>query len=177
MDFVIADLHFGHRPLVEKYKARPFNSLEEMEEKIISNWNSVVSKHDKVYILGDVAWNTKSFDLLPRLRGSKHVVMGNHDHKADALIRSGVTRVYGALALSKYKAILTHVPIHPQCLDRDGWNVNIHGHLHDGLVGDLSHFAKHGDVIADSRYHCVSCERVDYTPVPIESITHLVRKD
>lgn len=170
MDFVIADLHLGHRSLVEKYKARPFNTLEEMEETIVQKWNGVVSKNDKVYILGDVAWNSAASALIPRLNGCKYVVMGNHDHKANLLMSNGITKVYGALALAKYKVILTHIPVNQQCMDRYSWDFNIHGHLHDGVVYDLEHYIKTGEKIEDPRYMCVSCERVNYTPILIGNL-------
>ena len=51
--FYISDLHLGHKNILA-FDNRPFFSLEEMTETIISNWNSVVSKNDSVYVLGDM---------------------------------------------------------------------------------------------------------------------------
>ena len=45
--FFIADTHFGHSEIMN-YENRPFSSVEEMDNTIISNWNSVVSDNDKV---------------------------------------------------------------------------------------------------------------------------------
>lgn len=41
--FYISDLHLGHKNILA-FDNRPFFSLEEMTETIISNWNSVVGK-------------------------------------------------------------------------------------------------------------------------------------
>ena len=48
--FVTADLHFSHENII-KYENRPFKNICDMNERMIKNWNSVVSKHDKVFVL------------------------------------------------------------------------------------------------------------------------------
>lgn len=77
--FYISDLHLGHKNILA-FDNRPFFSLEEMTETIISNWNSVVSKNDSVYVLGDMFWNNAEIPIvLPRLNGVKYLIKGNHD--------------------------------------------------------------------------------------------------
>ena len=51
MNFYISDLHFGHYNVL-KYDNRPFSSIEEMDKKIIENWNEVVNPiYKKSYYL------------------------------------------------------------------------------------------------------------------------------
>ena len=77
--FYISDLHLGHKNILA-FDNRPFFSLEEMTETIISNWNSVVGKNDSVYVLGDMFWNNAEIPIvLPRLNGFKYLIKGNHD--------------------------------------------------------------------------------------------------
>ncbi len=81
MNFYIADTHFFHDNIL-RFSHRPFKDVVEMNETIIRNWNSVVSDNDDVYILGDVANRTnveKINDVISRLKGKKHLVVGNHD--------------------------------------------------------------------------------------------------
>ena len=52
-NFYIADLHFGHKNII-RYDNRQFASVDEMDNTLIKNWNSVVSNDDTVYILGDI---------------------------------------------------------------------------------------------------------------------------
>ena len=73
-----SDTHFGHRLVaIEK---RGFASMEEHDETIIANWNSVVKFTDIVYLLGDVAMNWKGAEeKIARLNGVIHLITGNHD--------------------------------------------------------------------------------------------------
>lgn len=54
--FVISDMHFGHANIIPFCNRRPFGSVEDMDETMIANWNSVVSENDIVINLGDYVW-------------------------------------------------------------------------------------------------------------------------
>lgn len=158
----IADLHFGHVNMAIK---RGFSTVEEHDEHIITQWNSVVNKRDVTYILGDITMEKKSsYPLLDRLNGIKHVVLGNHDRRQDILhLLQHVESVAGMI---QYKGImLTHTPIHPMELEYR-FNKNIHGHIHDKVVMKMLD----GWEVIDERYFCVSCEQVDYKPKTLEEL-------
>lgn len=78
--FFVSDTHFGHRNIIE-FCNRPFNSVEEMDEKLIENWNSVVKPNDWVFDLGDFAFAPKHrwTELLSELNGRHILILGNHD--------------------------------------------------------------------------------------------------
>jgi calcineurin-like phosphoesterase family protein len=78
--FFTSDLHFGHANII-KYCDRPFSSVDEMNEIIISRWNDVVTPEDTVYVLGDVAMGKikETLPLCLQLNGTKHLISGNHD--------------------------------------------------------------------------------------------------
>ncbi|MGN1345353.1 MAG: metallophosphoesterase, partial [Eubacteriales bacterium] len=87
MIFYTADTHFGHANIL-RLCGRPFASVEEMNEKLIERWNEKVQPADTVYILGDMFFRTTEVEsILERLRGKKHLIVGNHDdfwmHKVD----------------------------------------------------------------------------------------------
>jgi len=77
MIYFTADTHFSHRNII-KYCNRPFSSIEEHDEVIITNWNSVVRKNDIVYHLGDFAFGDVQKHLR-RLNGNIHLILGSHD--------------------------------------------------------------------------------------------------
>ena len=66
-----------------RFDQRPFVTVEEMEQVLISNWNSAVTNQDTVYILGDFCWGKKPdwIKILDKLNGNKVLIRGNHDLK------------------------------------------------------------------------------------------------
>jgi len=81
--FYIADTHLLHARLLGM-QPRPFAIIEEHDNVIVERWNSVVSDDDIVYHLGDFAFGlAKNADhvreLFGRLKGRKHLIIGNHD--------------------------------------------------------------------------------------------------
>ena len=82
MNYYISDLHFGHFNILN-FDNRPFATVEEMENALISNWNSTVTNQDTVYILGDFCWGKEPdwIRILDKLIGNKVLIRGNHDLK------------------------------------------------------------------------------------------------
>ena len=158
----IADLHLGHENMA---KRRGFSTVEEHDEHIIAQWNSVVHKRDVTYILGDVTMEKSSpYPLLDRLNGIKHIVLGNHDRRQDTKKLFEYAESVGGMI--NYKGVfLTHCPIHSDELDY-GIGKNIHGHIHDKVVMKMLD----GWEVPDERYFCVSCEQVDYKPKSLEEL-------
>lgn len=160
--FAIADLHLGHPNLA---KHRGFETSEEHDQFIIDRWNSVVSKHDTVWIIGDISMEKKVYyKRLDELRGIKKVVLGNHDlpqHVPELL--KYVNSVCGMYTKMK-GLIITHAPIHP---DELRGKKNLHGHCHQNSIqyteiADTSFY--------DPRYINVSCDVIDFTPVEISTL-------
>ena len=81
MRYYISDLHFFHDNMNTKMDKRGFESLEVMNEYMISQWNKKVRKNDEVVILGDLSIEKgeKTNEILRRLNGRKYLVVGNHD--------------------------------------------------------------------------------------------------
>jgi calcineurin-like phosphoesterase family protein len=150
--FLCSDLHLGHTNLI--IHKRGFKTVEEHDNLIISNWNSVVHKNDKVFLLGDIAMETyKYYELLASLKGIIHVIPGNHESPTHVKhLLKYVNVISGNI---KYKEFwLSHIPIHP---DELRGKVNIHGHVHERSIND-------------PRYVNVSMEVINYTPISIDEI-------
>ena len=81
MVYYTGDNHLEHESSINLCD-RPFSTVEEMNEYMINMWNKRVKGNDTVYILGDMFFrgdidNIKN--ILKRLHGKKHLIIGNHD--------------------------------------------------------------------------------------------------
>jgi calcineurin-like phosphoesterase family protein len=56
--FFTSDTHFWHKNVIA-YCSRPYQSLEEMNQDLITRWNARVKPEDTVYHLGDVCFGPK----------------------------------------------------------------------------------------------------------------------
>lgn len=77
-----ADPHFQHANII-KYCNRPFKDVEEQDETLITNWNSVVRPDGIIYIVGDFGFGSLE-RILRRLNGTKFLVLGSHDKSAQS---------------------------------------------------------------------------------------------
>ena len=80
--FFTSDTHFGHGNIIE-FCNRPFKNAEEMDYKLIENWNKKVPHDGTVYHLGDFAWGGYEFwkNIRNQLNGNIILIKGNHDEK------------------------------------------------------------------------------------------------
>ena len=141
MIWFTSDLHFNHLNIL-KYEpvTRPFAGIEEMNETLITNWNSVVKDTDTVYVLGDFVMGMADEvkKILDRLNGKIILVRGNHDTKTKLDIYRARGIEIRDIAYLSYKGrffILCHFPIASeefiQMVVRDNSEVvNLYGHVH-----------------------------------------------
>ena len=80
--FFTSDTHFNHANII-KFCNRPFKDVEQMNDVMIANWNSVIGKDDTVFHLGDFCLGGAAewTKILDRLNGKIYLIMGNHDLK------------------------------------------------------------------------------------------------
>lgn len=154
--FVIGDTHFGHKNvLIFEPIYRPFGSIEEHDRTLVEKWNAVVRPCDTVWHLGDVYLGRKdAHGVLAALNGTKNLVLGNHDVYPLDFYQQYFTHICAATV--KHGYILTHIPVHPNQLERR-YSGNIHGHLHSASL-------------SDPRYRCVSVEHTNLAPVLLSSL-------
>jgi calcineurin-like phosphoesterase family protein len=164
-----SDLHLGHANII-RLCHRPFASVEEMDEVLVSNWNQVVTRGDTVYIVGDLMFRMQAHpgDVLTRLKGRKHLILGNHDGSWLSRIETAdffqSIESYSEISDGKRKIALCHYPMMSWGGTGKG-SYLIHGHIHDNR--DAAYWP-----LLASMDHALnaSVEINRYKPVPFDEL-------
>jgi calcineurin-like phosphoesterase family protein len=171
--WLISDTHFFHANILRftddegnLIRGSRFSSVEEMNQCMLDNWNSVVKPGDKVYHLGDVFMGDKDdfVKYWSKLNGKKNLIVGNHDDIKWMAQKELFSKIYMWRMFTEFGLLLTHVPIHESGLRRGAPTdetapmlLNIHGHIHQNPSPTEHH-------------RCVCVEHIDYTPINIEEL-------
>ena len=155
-----SDTHFGHANIIKPRMCdRPFDTIQEMDERLIANWNKVVRPNDEIYHMGDFSFARQPQLIGRRLMGRKHLVRGNHDHfKQSHLMHECFEWVkdYHDLKVAGQRFILFHYPIR-------NWH-----HCYKGTIHLFGH--SHGGTPDYGRSTDVGVDCWDYSPVHIDTI-------
>jgi len=145
MIWFTSDLHLGHNN-INRLCNRPYATIDEMNEAIISNWNTWVQPEDTVYVLGDMCMGriNASLGLVKRLAGNIYLVPGNHDR-----VFSGYSKTYRVGEdyniqdwIEKYESAgMTILPENPVYT------------ASNGMRFQLSHFPYISEDLRDDRYN------------------------
>lgn len=175
--FVISDLHFDFKRCDKKYRLScPSCSLyprckqKDHDRWLTDLWNSVITKNDIVYILGDAANSAKGLKNFLNCNGQKILVLGNHDlyykeyqkyfkeikgdffEKYDETCSIWFSHVACSSENLEYYALPKS-----QTTDKYFGTFNIHGHFHN------SH-------MKDPRYFNVCVDQYSYTPTKLSKV-------
>jgi calcineurin-like phosphoesterase family protein len=157
MDWFIGDTHFGHRNIVlyEPCRQKLGKTTEERDNELIRRINKVVSKIDKLYVLGDFCLKSKEYckNCLDKINGTKILIMGNHDkvRSQKFFINVGFSWVSPLPVIYNNKYLLSHEPVNTTEY------INIHAHSHSRGFCTPTSF-------------CTSIECTDLKPVSIQTI-------
>lgn len=128
--YITSDFHFDDKVTFFLSRNR-FNSIEEMNEKIIENYNAMVKPRDTCYILGDIGKGKNLGIHISRLNGKKILIMGNHDLLTkEQYLEMGFDEVHEFPIFYNEYVVLSH---EPQKIDTD-YYINVHGHLHNSTL-------------------------------------------
>lgn len=137
-NYFTADLHLGHEKILTS--RTQFSDIDDMDQYILTNWNKTVHQNDEVYILGDIMFRNrkKPSYYLDKLKGKKHLIIGNHDevwmkqvNLEDYFVSVDKELI---LKMNHKKYMLSHYPWieFPGSRDTDNYrSYMIHGHIHD----------------------------------------------
>jgi len=178
MKYFTADLHLNHKAILAAGKGRPFNTLEEMQEVIISKWNRKVASGDDVYVLGDMFWGLKDYQIqkiMDRLHGKKHLIIGNHDQLNHNINSNRWAEIVESKILEMHNTavVLTH---HPQ-MEWDHYyydSYHLYGHVHGTL-----NLARYTMLRPHKNMNCwdVGVDNNNFEPVSFEEIKVKIKEN
>jgi len=171
-----SDTHLGHANILKftgddgKLIRPGFSCVEEMDERIIDNWNKVVKPGDHVWHLGDFSFGGKDkiAGYVGRLHGRKRLCVGNHDPVKK--IAPFFDKVVLWRIFKEFNFTCTHIPLMPGQMRKTAYNV--HGHIHQNLMQEYYTSTLTGNELHkdDRRYVNICVEHTNYTPVHLDEI-------
>lgn len=175
--YFTSDTHFNHTNIIS-YCQRPFKNVDEMNERIIANWNDVVGEDDIIFHLGDFCLGGAAewTKLLDRLNGKIYLIMGNHDRKN---IRQGFMDRFEYVAMQmhievgKQRIYLNHYPF--LCFEggyKDVWQLFGHVHTRKNNTGiDAGRL----QYLYPTQYD-VGVDNNNFAPVSFEQVKRIIGK-
>jgi calcineurin-like phosphoesterase family protein len=172
-----SDWHLFHTNII-KLSNRPFNSIEEMNEEIVKNWNAKVGKNDICFFLGDLGFprNAKTYheleSIVRSLNGKEiHFIRGNHDKDLKGATKALFSSFldYMEVEIDGQFIVMSHYPMLTFNKSFYGsWM--LHGHCHGNLPEDS--LSKRIDVGID----CWNYSPVSFEELKIKMSTKLTPK-
>jgi len=163
--FLTADTHFGHALMLKPEAcARPYSTTDEMDQRLIDNWNAVVHPRDTVWHLGDFAMrpdDRRVAQIFHALNGTKKLIIGNHDTDRQGNLLPSLKRLpWAAVA---HAAEITHEGQRIMLSHYAGyiWNAQ-----HRGAYQAFGH--SHGKVAGMPGSIDVGIDAQDYRPISAE---------
>lgn len=125
-----SDLHLNQERTLIMSK-RPFDTVPEMNDAIIRNWNRNVGKNDTAYILGDFG----DYSYAKYLNGHKILIPGNYEMVDDLeYIKSFdfemVTDEIHTINYLRYVINMVHEPLKLNKQYMEENEINLFGHIH-----------------------------------------------
>ena len=152
--FFTSDTHYSHSNIcsattnwsVNDGYARKFDSLEDMNQRLVDNINNMVGENDILIHLGD--WSFGGFDKIEEFRSqinckNVHLTFGNHDHHIERN-KEGIQKLFSSVQQylrlevrrpltksmnEKFTFICMHYPI-ASWHDMNQGVIHLHGHVH-----------------------------------------------
>ncbi len=178
-----SDTHFGHKNIL-KFCDRPYDSIEEHDEGLISNWNSIVGVDDVVFHLGDFAFShpKRWKEIISKLNGHIYLIVGNHDeirypgHDVFEMFEGVTTQLY--ITIDNKHVYLNHYPLlcyggtyrKPEdCV----WQ--LYGHVHTKQDGRKGKDDERVAMCFPYQYD-VGVDNNNYKPISWEEVKEIINK-
>lgn len=179
--FFTSDTHFGHEWIIN-FNKRPYLSSDDMDYKLIQNWNSIVTTDGLTFILGDIGAtdDERIVEIFNQLNGDKILIKGNHDniYSEDAL-NSIFIEIHDMLyigiddevASKKQDIVLCHYPLF-DWNNFFGGSWHLFGHLH---TRELAEFDTLKSKLFAQQYD-VGIDNNDFRPISYYEVKEIIER-
>jgi len=178
MIWFTSDLHLGHKniagPSVSNWKDgyRDFDSVEQMDNEILGQINSLVAPEDTLYILGDISF--KGNDTIKNYRNRIACqdiiyIRGNHDKRSSIVAAFGHCHEALEVDIEGVRFCLSHYAHRVWNKSHHG-SIHLYGHSHGRL--EYEPWGKSMDVGVDAAY----AMHEEYRPFALEEILKIMGK-
>lgn len=176
--FFTSDIHFGHSNII-RHCDRPFDDVNEMNERLVERINSMLNDDSHLFILGDLSFlrPSRTLGFVSRIKGYKYLIRGNHDNirKWSEELRNEFVWIkdYHELHIQtpqskftkKNKICMMHYPIMSWNKQRYGTYM-LHGHMHSSQ-----------DHYPDRLLYDVGVDNNNWYPVSLNEIVRIMEED
>lgn len=171
-----ADTHFGHASII-RFSKRPFADVNEMDERLIKNWNEVVKPNDDVYHLGDFNFRStlSTGYYISRLNGRIHLIEGNHDDqyalkewKAFQKARLTVKLALGGRPMFESVQAVKYLKLYGESITLYHYAQRVWRNSHHGAWHLFGH--SHNSLPSYHRSMDVGVDAQHYTPISFEQV-------
>jgi len=187
--FFTSDTHYSHSNIcsattnwsVNEGYARTFDSLQDMNQRLVDNINNMVGEDDILIHLGD--WSFGGFDKIEEFRSqinckNIHLVLGNHDDhisrnkeniqrlfsSVQHYLKLDIRRYPNKATVEKFRFVCMHFPI----ISWDNMNqkvMHLFGHVH--LPPHLR--------VMEGRAMDVGCEGNGLEPISMDEVVEILK--
>lgn len=149
--FFSSDIHFSHRNIVRGTTSwrnedgsipmdsvRDFDTIDDMNETIIKNFNDKIGQNDLLFLLGDIAFGGyQNIEIFLDRLVCKNIslIYGNHDQNIKKNV-DGIQEMfllncvdYREINLADQDFVLCHYPL-SSWNKMNKWTIHLHGHVH-----------------------------------------------
>ncbi len=167
--FLTSNQQFG-RPSALKTNKRPFDSMTDMHDFMIKQWNSTVSKKDAVFVLGNFVWDPEIGEqVLAALNGEIYVIEGEYDRASEEIVelkKHDDKKIRfisdGIKKMLKTKSVLSYWPLADWPKKKQGF-ISFIGH-----PNYKKYKSSHKSKIVN-----VCCDAWDFKPIDLTKLTTL----
>lgn len=163
--YLTGNQQFGRKGAIRAYK-RPFDSVDEMNQHLIEQWNSTVSDEDIVFVLGNFAWDPETAEvIIKQLNGTIIILQGEYDKAIEDIVQNpelNITYLTEGIKLA---------PEVMMCLSY--WPLEEWPGKKEGFASIIGHPSKSYPTSHQNNRINVACDFWNYKPVNAKSVLEL----